>query len=56
MLKTCMSLLVAVVLLFAAVPRTAIARQTSTQVPTVESVKSKIARMVSERKPKPPSD
>lgn len=44
MLKTLMSLFVAVVLLFAAVPRTAIA-QSGTQVPTVEAVKSKIARI-----------
>ena len=45
MLKTHMSLLVAVVLWFGAVPRTAVARQTSSQVPTVEAIKSKIARI-----------
>ena len=45
MLKTHVSLLVAVVLLFSAVPQSAVARQSSSQAPTVEAVKSKIARM-----------
>ena len=45
MLKTHMSLFVAVVLLFSAVPQSAVARQSGSQAPTVEAVKSKIARI-----------
>ena len=45
MLKTHMSLLVAVVLLFSAVPQSAVARQSGSQAPTVETIKSKIARI-----------
>ena len=45
MLKTHVSLFVAVVLLFSAVPQSAVARQSGSQAPTVEAVKSKIARM-----------
>lgn len=45
MLKTQMSLFVALVLLFSAVPQSAVARQSGSQAPTVEAVKSKIARM-----------
>jgi hypothetical protein len=44
MLKTLLSLLVTAVLLFAAVP-SARANQTGSQSPTVETVKSKIARL-----------
>ena len=45
MLKTHMSLFVAVVLLFSAVPQSVVARQSGSQAPTVETIKSKIARM-----------
>lgn len=45
MLKTHLSLFVAVVLLFSAVPQSAVARQSGSQAPTVETVKSKIARI-----------
>ena len=44
MLKTLLSLLVAFMLLLAAVPQPAAAGQSKSQVPTVEAVKSKIAR------------
>lgn len=44
MLKTLLSLLVAFMLLLAAVPHSATAGQSKSQVPTVEAVKSKIAR------------
>ena len=44
MLKTLVSLLVAVVLLLTAVPQSTVAGQSNNQVPTVEAVKSKIAR------------
>ncbi|MGI8733016.1 MAG: hypothetical protein ACR2LM_06915 [Pyrinomonadaceae bacterium] len=45
MLKTHLSLLVAVVLLLGAVPQQAVASQSGSQVPTVETVRSKIARL-----------
>ena len=45
MLKIYMSLFVAVVLLFSAVPQSAVASQSGNQVPTVEAVKGKIARL-----------
>ena len=44
MLKTLLSLLVAFMLLLAAIPQPAAAGQSKSQVPTVEAVKSKIAR------------
>lgn len=45
MLKTHLSFLVAVMLLLVTVPHPAVAGQTSNQAPTVEAVKSKIARL-----------
>ena len=45
MLKTHLSFLVAVMLLLVAVPHQTIAKQTSTQAPTVETIKSKVARI-----------
>ena len=45
MLKTHLSFLVAVMLLLVTVPQQTIAKQTSTQAPTVETIKSKVARI-----------
>lgn len=45
MLKTHLSLFVAAILLLATVSQPAVARQSGSQVPTVEAVKSKIARL-----------
>ena len=45
MLKTHLSLLIAVVLLLAAVPQPATAKQGGSQVPTVDATKGKIARL-----------
>lgn len=45
MLKTHLSLLVAVVLLLGTVSQPALARQSGGQAPTVEAVKSKVARL-----------
>ena len=45
MLKTHLSFLVAVLLLLVTVPQLAVAKQTSTQAPTVETIKSKVARI-----------
>lgn len=45
MLKTHLSLFVAAILLLATVSQPAVARQGGSQVPTVEAVKSKIARL-----------
>lgn len=45
MLKTHLSFLISFVLLLATVPQTAIAGQTGPQVPAVEAVKAKLARL-----------
>lgn len=45
MLKTNLSLLVAVVLLLATIPQSTVAKQKDNQVPTVEAVQSKVARL-----------
>ena len=45
MLKTHLSFLVAVMLLLVTVPQPTIAKQTSTQAPTLETIKSKVARI-----------
>ncbi|HET6670128.1 MAG TPA: hypothetical protein VFH15_07820 [Pyrinomonadaceae bacterium] len=45
MLKTHLSLFAAAILLLATVSQPAVARQSGSQVPTVEAVKSKIARL-----------
>lgn len=45
MLKTHLSFLVAVMLLLVTVPHPTIAKQTSSQAPTVEAIKSKVARI-----------
>lgn len=45
MLKTNLSLLVAVVLLLATIPQSTVAKQKDNQAPTVEAVQSKVARL-----------
>ena len=45
MLKTHLSFLVAVMLLLVTVPQPTIAKQTSNQAPTLETIKSKVARI-----------